>query len=386
MSSVLRAWIIGLIACNVCAAAPAYFFEKITDSNGPLKNFSSGGAAINSDGVVGFMGTLADNDNGIFRSFGGSITTIAVAGGSLSNAFAGSPSINDAGTVAFYNGFVGGPGGVFSGGGGRITTIASTTGAFSDFDPVTYPAINASGAVVFSATLRTGGNGIFVGSGGAITTIALGSGTDSFGFIPSINAHGTCAFVANSGTIQTVYTGNGGPLTTIADNTGTLSRFGIGVGINDAGTVALSASFDTGENAILVSNGAGQFITLADSSGNYDNLLSVPSINNAGTVAFYAMLDGGGEGVFTGPDPINDKVIRSGDVLFGSTVAYVGFLRGLNDNGDVAFVYELTNGDLGIAVATVPEPSTCAMLLSAALIQRRRRRVAALRESSIVAD
>ncbi len=46
-------------------------------------------------------------------------------------------------------------------------------------------------------------------------------------------------------------------------------------------------------------------------------------------VVFLADLDDGGKGIFTGPDPISDKVIAIGDPLFGSTVTQLAILPGM---------------------------------------------------------
>ena len=47
------------------------------------------------------------------------------------------------------------------------------------------------------------------------------------------------------------------------------------------------------------------------------------------------------------------QVIAEGDPLFGSTVAFVSlFTENLNDNGEVAFAYQLADGLRGVAVAS----------------------------------
>lgn len=74
-------------------------------------------------------------------------------------------------------------------------------------------------------------------------------------------------------------------------------------------------------------------------------------------MTFGAELDGGGYGIFIGSDPVTDKVIATGDPLFGSTVTDLRF-GGLNNSGQIAFLAELTDGTEGIFVATpVPESS-----------------------------
>ena len=94
--------------------------------------------------------------------------------------------------------------------------------------------------------------------------------------------------------------------------------------------------------------------------------LRFPPLNDRGTVAFLAVLDTAEEGIFTGPDPLADEVIGTGDTLFGSTVTFLGIGSGwLNDNGQIAFVYALADGRFGIARAdplAIPEPGTLALL------------------------
>ena len=111
--------------------------------------------------------------------------------------------------------------------------------------------------------------------------------------------------------------------------------------------------------------------TIADISGPFSSfgsnsfIFGQPLINDTGTVAFLARLDAGGFGIYTGDGSDTREVIGSGDVLFGSTVTTLQVSpTSLNDNGQVAFYYELANGTTGIAVANpVPEPS--ASLLAA---------------------
>ena len=67
----------------------------------------------------------------------------------------------------------------------------------------------------------------------------------------------------------------------------------------------------------------GPLTTIADASGAYC-VLGNPSTNNRGTVAFVAILDTGDSGVFTGPNPVADKVIGTGDFLAGAMVTEVG--------------------------------------------------------------
>jgi hypothetical protein len=88
--------------------------------------------------------------------------------------------------------------------------------------------------------------------------------------------------------------------------------------------------------------------TIADSSGLFSGFWS-PALNDEGTVAFSASLDTGEIGIFTGPDPIANKVIATGDTLFGSTVTSLQFFnQGLNNLNQLTFSAAFADGGSGI--------------------------------------
>jgi hypothetical protein len=94
-------------------------------------------------------------------------------------------------------------------------------------------------------------------------------------------------------------------------------------------------------------------VIIADERGPFRDFGDI-ALNNQNTVAFSAHVDGdAGGGIYTGPDPATHKVIAAGDVIFGGSVQDVFFQRdGYNDLGQMAFVYTLTNGGSGVAIAT----------------------------------
>ena len=144
--------------------------------------------------------------------------------------------------------------------------------------------------------------------------------------------------------------------------------------INDSGTVAFGVrpldQFDnviSQQNDIIFTNNGGSSTTIADTSGPFKSFWD-PAINNAGTVAFFGTLDTGGSGIFTGADPITNKVITLGDSLFGSKVVSLDFsTKGLNNSGQLAFLATFEDGTSGIFRAnpesisepkSVPEPAS----------------------------
>jgi len=144
--------------------------------------------------------------------------------------------------------------------------------------------------------------------------------------------------------------------------------------INDNGTVAFGMrpldQFDnliSLQNDIIFTSNAGSSTTIADTSGPFKSFGN-PAINNTGTVAFFGTLDTGGSGIFTGADPITNKVITLGDSLFGSKVVSLDFsTKGLNNSGQLAFLATFEDGTSGIFRAnpesmsepkSVPEPAS----------------------------
>ena len=95
---------------------------------------------------------------------------------------------------------------------------------------------------------------------------------------------------------------------------------------------------------------------VADTADNYRSFNRV-DINDVGQVVFDAYLDQGGRGVFVGGDPDLDKVIATGDPLFGSTVEQAQLLD-FNNEGQVLVRIDLENNLAVICRADpVPEPT-----------------------------
>ena len=338
------------------------------------------------------------------------------------------PRINDNGTVVFRAV----DGGIYTSSGGVHTQIASAsdpTWAANGLNEDGVPAINNSGQVSFTGVLATDfEQGVFVGNGGSVTPYALGSSDGFIGFSQAtdINASGTVVFkgqpeVPAPNVGAGIFTATGSGITTIADNSGQFENFTFPT-INDAGAVAFSAILDDGSSGLYLSDGIAAPTAIADDSGQFSAFLG-SSINNAGSVVFDAELSIGGSGIFrydtltdtittivdtsglfgfvglsaindandvaflgflnsgelgifTGSDPVADKVIQTGDLLFGSSIVDMRiFSDSLNDSGQIAFSYALADGRSGIAVANIPGPPALLVLgiSSVAGVVRRRR-------------
>ena len=337
--------------------------------------------------LQGVNSSTIDSSDFISEKKGYTFTKIADTKGSFSS-FQGYPSINDNGTVVFQARLDDGSEGIFTGSGGTTTTIVNTNGFLSGF-PIQAPEINNSGTVVFTGFLDEGGVGVFSNSGGTTNTIVSGK---DFGFQDvDINNKGTIAFsgALEGGGITSLYFVNNGETTKIAGPNAPISNIegspisnvynldlndagdvifrsagpndigtftiingvaskitnGEIIAINDEGTVV----FDNGGNNIFVNNN-GVTTSLVDSSGPLSSVQS-PVINNNDTTVFAGRLDEYtdpyGYGIFTGSNPVTDKVIGTGDSLDGLTVQATGAIlsdNGLNNLDQIAFSVRFTDG------------------------------------------
>ena len=343
-------------------AAPQYTFTRVADSaEDGFDPFSFECSAINNRGDIAFRTARAPRRGsqliqGIYRANadGSRLTTITEVGDGFD--FLGQiPSINDLGEVSFaLRDFTQrGPNfletqSIMRGDGRKPpVTIATTAGEFDQFG--FEPTINNGGVVAFKAQLDTFDQGLFSGQDGkrsTLTTHYLSSTSQfsEFGTLsrPSINNLGDIAFE------ESVDSGASGIFVTEGSGFKTIAAPdpNVNVGwptLNDSGTVAFHRFFNDQAGEELVTGNGGPLTVVADTSGPFRSFgqvfgITPPALNNNGDVAFLADLDSGGSGIFTGPDPITDRVIGTGDTLDGSTVTNLRFCdEGLNDSGQLAF-------------------------------------------------
>ena len=308
-------------------------------------------------------------------------------------------AMNDGGTVV-YQGFNTGNvqgiftrtarGGTGANGGPAPAPFASTAYEYLDFGPLAptvSPAINNAKQVAFYARAKDGsGEGIFAGPDPATDAVAVaGPGTPFTGINPqftAMNNGGVVAFAATlAGGRKGIFTATRGvPATEIVSNALAFGTFAPPQ-INDFGRVAFAATTPGGSERIVTAGVGLSPDTVGSAGGAYAGFYVAEQtdyfvdINNAGTVVFHARLRDGGHGIFTGNDPVADKLIAVDDVLFGQRVTAVNFRPGgLNDLGQLAFSYTLADGRTGVAVATpVPEPGAAAGVAAAAIGLLRRR-------------
>ncbi len=346
------------VGLPAAAVAQGYTFTSIVDTDDEFDGFNP--PSINNAGVVAFFAFRDDGSAGVFTSDGVTTTTIVDDTGDFSFfgggiTLASFPAMGNNGEVAFFAYRDYGEQGIYKSSGGSIITIAeSGTGNYECTE--SNPSINDYGFVAFRACLTGIGGALLVGDGTTTTNIIDESGEASYVTdMLALNNGGTVAFVGTlSDGREGIFATAGGAVTTIADTTGDFAWFQGPPDINDAGLVAFCAFLGEAYTDGIFTGDGTTITTIADTLGPFDSFdpYSV-GVNNAGQVAFVAQLDTWERGIFTGDDPNQDAVIQTGDALFGSTVSGVELMRfALNDNGQIAFVYHLEDGRTGIAVAT----------------------------------
>ena len=203
----------------------------------------------------------------------------------------------------------------------------------------------------------------FIASSGALPGNIIDFGN------PDINDSGSVVFQARiAGGQSAIYVGDGLTTSRLIDTSGEFSSLGSLPAVNNNGEVAFVADLDIGGSSISFIKDS-VIETVADTNGAFSDF-GDPDINDLGMLVFLAGLDDGNTGIFKGPDAMADKVIATGDPLFGSTVTRLDFLRGLNNPGQIAFLARLADGREGIYRATpqvVPIPAAVWLFGSALL-------------------
>jgi hypothetical protein len=381
------------------AEAASFTFTKVAESTDSF--FPLSAPVLNNNGTVAFVAALeyfshqdflSVTHQGLFTITDGTLTQIADTYSSFHTfeTFA----INDSGTVAFGAESDERIQGIFTSSGGVITPIISANEPFSS--ELNGLDLNESGTIVFyrdSGFYFSSGipAGIYTSLNGTLSPLLTVFEFGPFFGIPpypTINDSGTVAFQA----VDSIYTTNGGTAISVIEPTSFISLNSF-VSINNSGTVIFAGDFTTEPGNVYTSERGiytardGSLTTIATNDSFLD-FYSV-AINDRDTVVFLAEMGGGiggGIGLFTGSDPITDKVIAMGDEFFGSTIRYLSFNReGLNNSDQIAFYAQLANGTSGIYLAErgsepqpVPEPSSVLSLLSVvalgACFQRKRQR------------
>lgn len=370
---------IALLAGGPAIAQVSGSFGRVVDTTaGPSFNSIQPWAGINNSGLVAFQ---AVDGNDRDRCFTGRVgqTPVQIGGNSTSGRIYASPAfvaVSDSGDVPYWQRIGSNPPTIqhhIGALGSSVAAASSPAYALNGFDSAN-PNINSANQIVFIGSAPSGIRGVHVatrvGVSYTYSTIADSATSPAVGPYggPDLNAGGTAVFKSiffppPGGQATGLFIGGGGvPLTMIAHTVGELSDFGGWPVLNDSGTVVYSAILDDGRSRIFrYETGTTTQIAEGSPTGVFSSVEFSPSLNNQGQIAFMARLANGDDGIFIGPNPLTDAVIKEGDLLDGSTVVTLSMSQNaLNDSGQIVFTATLLDNRQGVYVFTpspVPEPA-----------------------------
>ena len=240
------------------------------------------------------------------------------------------------------------------------------------------PSINAAGTLAFLAGSGSA-RGIYKGSGGALTLIAdttFGGQTRLFDETgchgPSINDAGDVAFYASvpSAALDGIYVGNGGAVATVADSSGAFAMFSAGsakpyVMINESGDIPFAARFDAGgSQALYVGDTTGVSPLYNSGNSSWVTYENGPSINDAGSVAFFALTSNfSSDGLFVGNGGTAAQRFDR-----NSAWCSLSLETGINSLGSASYAGELGTSCVGDTLIYLASASGSAPLVSGPVV------------------
>lgn len=363
------------ISCSLAGPALAqteYRFVKIVDTSSTFEELDAK-PTLNDRGTVAYWtretGTLTE---AIYKGRNnGSRTKIISTTDSNVQDIWGYKSINYGGDVAVMMQYFNNNTTILVNKGGSITHIVQVgSTAFTDFED---PQINDNGLVAFYGEKTGGVNGIYAGDGSSapskIKDTTDGASFPGFARYASIGNNGYLGFASSSAAgadNKVIYKGNGTTTTKIAEPDSTFIGVGTADGacaINNLGVVCFMGwGSDTmvSWNGVFTGSGAAPTEIVkakTDDSTPFSMILSPPAVNDSQQVAFTAMQSDvdSTQGLYTGPNPVTDKVLEEGDILDEKVVSGVTFSRhGLNNRGQMAISVIFTDNSKAIYRADPP--------------------------------
>ena len=347
---------------------------------------------LNENGTVAFSGSTAGGSTGIYTGSGGALTTIATtlqAAPGLTasiSSFSTNIALSDSGSVAFNATTTttsGSVTGEYGGSGGTLTAIATTLqtapGTGAVFGTISAPVLNNTGSAAFQEQ-NGSAYGIYAAFGNTLTTVAttlqtapeIGGTFTFFSLNPALNDNGTVAFLGVAGTARGIFARSGGVLTAIASTArqapgfaGNFTTFS-DPALSNSGIAAFRGVVSGGQGIYTGTGGALQTIAItgqaAPGVGGTFSGFGKPTVNDLGTTAFLGNVAGGSgsSGIYLGDGQQLITVAFLGQSLAGSTISSIIFTGGsdrggntqLNNNGQVAYRAQLTNGASAIQLFT----------------------------------
>lgn len=339
----------------------SYSFTLVAETGDRSSYSAIQTGTINQDGTVVFLGTLHSGGQVIIASDPdrGSYRIIAITSDPVESFTTGMP-INAQGRVAFRANLRGGGQAILRGDGGPLTRIADSTAKSDLSEIVGAPDHNDHGTVVFPANYRDkSGQAILRWDDGKRTEVSHnGKSWDEIQNNARINNNGLVSFRATLvGGGQGIFVNQNGTDHLRIGTDELYMDFTAAPPMNDAGVIVTVANLWEGGQHFLMHDGE-KLQVLATTDKVFSDFGS-RCIDNFNRVSVRATLTAGGVGLFAGFDAVKDRVVVTGDELFGSTVTNVTFGGGYscNDNGQLSFFATLEDGRTVMVRADPDQPS-----------------------------
>jgi uncharacterized repeat protein (TIGR01451 family) len=348
---------------TITDARPGYTFSLIADDTGTIASFLA--PSINNNGAVAFVATLDDGNRSVFTTAPGALTAVASTAGGSFVQFGSRAPLTDDGSVVFRAFPPTGGTAIYQapGDGGELAPVAVPDASYGGFGE---PSVSPAGRVAFRASLVSGSESILAGQVGIGLFTVADTDEPRFDGFGQLAAPGDLddqvVFLGTedsgaSGLYLSNVDGEEGVITQLVSGTD-FDGFAANLTINSEGRVAFLGFPTEGGSGIFVARNGSALTPLVRTGEVFNELGSedadgTPAINDAGQVAFLAGLVAGGQGIFVGPDPLRDTVIRTGDALLGSTVTGLT-LGGMNNLGQIVFRAFLADERTVVVVATPP--------------------------------
>jgi hypothetical protein len=364
---------LSLAGCS--AWGQTYTFSKIAEASDPLVYFSylpsvsdTGAVAYNMTTVTPNPPALTPltqsgafvNENGLIRRLGDPKLVSLVS------------DINSSGTILFLQSDPTGAPQLLLDMGGSTTEVSSAaTGDFASFGFSVDggSSLNDKGDVAFLAAKDVGTIGVYLRTAdGSISTVIEQtlSGAPPVQFGPRINNHRTITFAYGA---DAYYLAAGASPVDIAVSSPELSSSSASlsnVALNNSDIAVLIVNGLASKlpgGAILESVGGAATQVIIHGTGSVPGDVYAATINDAGAIAYFKAPDISTPGStysiqYAADGKTPQPVISSRDSLFGGTVSQLGDFakvstgRYLNSSGQIAFLYSLTDGRHGVALAT----------------------------------
>lgn len=294
-------------------------------------------ASIADSGTVAFQATTRMCDGrsstGIFTGDGATITVVAEPTASPAAAFVSHPAIDGHGNLSVYVRLASGADAVLVAGPGGTRVLADSRSVFRSIGSAG-PTMNRAGAVGFRAHDGAGEERpvAFMAFEGRLTPVNEAGRFRAIEGLPMVNDQGHMAIRATSGAAEGIYLWRDGALETVVE-TGSPSS---PEWANRASTVASrlgrfpfllsddSVVFEgtVGDrDGIYVASGAGISCVIQGRPAGQAGFESFRGayVDHSGAVVFYATPANGTIGLYSGADPVADRIVGVGDRLWGVT-------------------------------------------------------------------